>query len=225
MSGRCAAVAPLAVALIGLLAAAPAVAQQPAPSGDGPTLELGLRTGFMLGFGDDLRGLSAATTSRYQSFLPLELDVGVRFASGLVLGAYLQYGQALGKRCATATTCSGRLIRFGADALFHARPRAPIDPWVGLGIGYEIGRFAQAPAGQAETVDTLRGLELFHLQAGLALPVATRVALGPFVMLALGRYTVATTAQGSLSTTADIRDQSLHELLLFGLRGTFELGP
>jgi hypothetical protein len=208
-------------ALLCLAAGLPAAAQP----GEGPALELGVRTGITLAFGDDFRGLGIASSSRYQSFVPIELDVGVRFPSGLVLGAYLQYGAALGKTCATGATCSSHLIRFGADALFHVRPRAQIDPWFGLGIGYDIATLAQAPAGQPETTTTLRGLELFHLQGGVDFLAAPSLRIGPFLMLALGRYTVATASQGGVDFTADIQNQSLHELLTFGVRAAFEVIP
>jgi hypothetical protein len=196
-----------------------------AQTAEGPALELGVRTGLMLALGDDFRGLGVATSSKYPGFVPLELDVGVRFASGLVLGAYLQYGAGLVKTCATGATCSAHLIRFGADALFHVRPRAPVDPWVGIGIGYDIAALAQAPAGQPETTTTLRGLELFHLQGGVDFLAAPSLRVGPFLMLALGRYTVATASQGGADFTADIQNQSLHELLTFGVRSAFEVIP
>lgn len=221
--------------LLGLLAATPAAARAPegpgtargseAPrqSGEGPVLELGVRSGILLAFGDDFQGLGQATTSRYQSFVPLQIDLGFRFASGLVLAGYFQYGAGLGKSCATGATCSASLIRFGADALFHVRPREPIDPWLGLGIGYDIATLSQAPLGQAQTTNTLRGLELLHLQGGLDLQVTKALKLGPFVLLALGRYTVATAAQGPASATADIQNQSLHELVVVGVRGVYGL--
>jgi outer membrane protein len=208
-------------ALLCVLAATPSRAQQPQPA-EGPALELGLRTGLLLAFGDDFKGLGPTASSRYQSFVPAELDLGVRFASGLFLGAYFQYSAGLGKTCATGATCSAHLIRFGADALFHLRPRAAIDPWVGVGTGYGIGTFSQAPAG-VQTTNTLRGLELFHLQGGVDFRVAPALRIGPFLQFALGRYTVAKASQGGIDFTADIQNQSLHELLTLGVRGAFEL--
>jgi outer membrane protein len=214
MTGAC-------TALLCALLATPSRAQEPQPA-PRPVLELGLRTGLLLAFGADFRGLGPTASSRYQSFVPAELDLGFRFASGLFLGAYFQYGAALGKSCATGATCSAHLIRFGADAQFHLRPREPIDPWVGLGIGYDIGTFSQAPAG-VQTTNTLRGLELFHLQGGVGFRVAPALRIGPFLQLALGRYTAATASQGGFDLGADIQNQSLHELLTLGVRGSFEL--
>jgi len=99
-------------------------------------------------------------------------------------------------------------------------PSSSLHPWLGLGIGYEIAHGESKPF----LIFTLRGWEFVNLQAGLDFEVAKGVGVGPFLSFSLARY-----ANGKIEdqvtppTSGEVNDKTMHEWLVFGLRGSFHL--
>jgi hypothetical protein len=214
---------------------------------DGPTgLELGLRLGYSLPFGNasgsgptqtTTMGNTTTTTSSTGAKLsdavsgqiPIWVDAGYRILPSLYVGAFFQYGIAFipsnsTTGCgASGVSCSGHDLMFGIDAHYHFLPGGQIDPWVGVGIGYESFGLSQSANGQSST-GSFSGFQFVNLQAGADYKVMSNFGIGPFVALSLGEYTNASTTFGGMTYSGSIQNTAMHEWLTLGVRGAYDLG-
>jgi hypothetical protein len=192
------------------------------PSG----FELGLRVGYsrpMGGIAQDAP-LSDIVSSRF----PLWFDVGFRIGPHWYVGAFLQYG-FVSMPSSYCGKCSAHDIAGGAGAMVHLTPHALIDPWLGIGAGYESVSGTEHTFGNNFSFS---GFQLFNLQGGVDYTLE-HLALGPFVSLSVGQYSTSTITvfpdpalggNGSVSTTVgDIKGQVLHEWLTIGVRGAYDI--
>ena len=218
---------PLLVTVAAFVAvAAPSAARAAAPSGN---FELGARSGYSLAAGNasGIEPLDKIASGN----VPIWADVGYR-TPYLYAGAFFQLGFVVIPGSACSTNCSGTDVQGGVDVLLHPFPRGRIDPWLGLGAGYEWLDFtvtnpasAGASAGAQSSV-SIHGWELLSAQLGVdfrddvAMP---GLAIGPFVMANLGQYTDASTS-GAASAAFTIPKQALHAWLTLGVRGAFDVG-
>jgi hypothetical protein len=204
--------------LVLLFLATTGSAQEAPPSPDG--LELGLRTGLALPFGK--MDANADDLSRTVSFqVPIWIDLAYRITPRLVVGVYAQLGFVVHESACPG--CSSRDWRFGANLRYHLQPMKKVDPWVGFGAGYEI--FTQdfaVPGGFSGTL-TGRGWEIANVQVGLDLRVARRVSLGPFVSLSFDEITSESLSSSGRDMESGDLGKTLHEWLLLGFRGRFDL--
>lgn len=120
--------------------------------------EMGARLGYGLPFGalDATPPGGQDSSERMRRLLvgqvPLWLDVGVRLQERFFVGGYVQYGigilpKDVSDACDTlqteveaaggSSTCKGFDTRLGAEFLYHLMPSGDVDPWLGVGIGYE----------------------------------------------------------------------------------------
>jgi outer membrane protein W len=183
-----------------------------AQSEAGRKVRLGVGVGFAMPLGD----LSTAPLSYdITRQVPVSLEAGYFIAPHLLIGAYGQYGFAAGGEDSGDGTV--RDVSFGIQAQYHAAPRAGIDPWLGLGVGYEI------LSNRSEQGDMVaRGLELARLQAGLDLRVAPAFTLGPFLGLSLDEYThYKLTRDTYTAFDGAIHPRGFHEWPTVGVKGTF----
>lgn len=189
-------------------------------------VEVGFRSGYAIPFGEavghaDLdEGISGA--------IPLWLDVGYRILPGLMVGAYAQYafgfvGDALDKSGCdqAAMKCSISDKRVGAQVHYHFMPFHTPDPWMGAGIGYEWLSITLSSQ-QEDASETLRGVEFVNLQGGVdfAPDPQTRFGVGPFVSFSFAEYDHISCG-GAGQTCADIGEKTVHQWLIFGVRGSF----
>ena len=203
------------------------------PKGEG--IELGLRSGYSIPFGKisadhttnpgDLAGLKVGDVS--SGAVPFWIDLGYRAVPELMIGVYAAYafgilGSTLDNACASGD-CATHGIRLGLEGQYHFLPFRRLDPWVGVGLGYEWLGFG---FGQSSSV-TLSGFEVFNAQAGLDFAGSPRkraaadtfFALGPFVSLSMAGYSDVS-CSGPGTQCAGINNTAFHEWLTFGLRGT-----
>ena len=188
--------------------------------------EAGARLGYGIPLGEMAEGVDLSDGIDGQ--IPIWLDVGYRPIEALMIGLYFQYGIGLidNEACdIDGVDCSGSDIRFGLQAHYHISPEEQLDPWVGLGIGYEwLNRGVEAMG--TEVSSTLHGFEFLNLQAGLDIAVAEHVKLGPFLSFSLGQYGsgsaecsgAACSALGTVEIDGDIEEKSLHQWLVIGAR-------
>jgi hypothetical protein len=115
----------------------------------------------------------------------------------------------------------------GLEAQYHFLPDRSVDPWLGLGAGYEylsqnLTFVSDDPQDSFETTfhGTYRGPEFVNLQAGLDLKPADALAIGPFVSFSIGEFT-SQTLEGS---GASVGLRARHEWLTIGIKGTLGLG-
>ena len=184
-----------------------------------------VRTGFTLPFGNVYgNGASSsglAFSDSITGFIPVMLEAGYRFNPNVMVGAFGQYGFAIVKDCG-ATSCSAANISVGVQAHYHFAPVDSVDPWVGLGIGYEWLPLTFSQNGASQDV-TYKGFQFINAQFGVDFPVTSAFRLAPYVSLALGQYSTGSASGALANGSGDITNTSLHEFLTFGFRGSFNL--
>jgi hypothetical protein len=190
------------------------------PSG----FELGVRLGYSRPMGGIAQGasLSDIVSNRF----PLWLDVGYRFDPHWYVGAFIQYG-FMSVPSSYCTTCSAHDITGGLGAMVHLMPHAIIDPWFGIGVGYESVSGSEDMTGNSIS---FAGFQFCNLQAGIDYYLQN-LAIGPFMSLSVAEYSTATltvlpdpTSGGNAGSTTvgDIRGQVLHEWLTIGFRAAYD---
>ena len=203
-----------------------AAATQPRAARAETGFEAGARLGYGIALGEIAEDIDLSDGIEGQ--IPIWIDVGYRPIDALMVGLYFQYGIGLieDEACdLDGVDCSGNDIRLGIQAHYHISPEEQLDPWVGLGIGYEwLNRSVEAMG--TEVSSTLEGFEFLNLQAGLDIAVAEHVKLGPFLSFSLGQYGSgsaecsggACSALEVFGAEADIENKALHQWLVIGAR-------
>jgi hypothetical protein len=203
--------------------------------------QVGLRVAYAAGTGVVYSGLNVTDASA--GALPIILDLGWRFLPQLYVGAYGQFAPVFTRNnpmsCPDGFDCWAHDWRFGVQADFHFLPRSRLDPYFGLGTGYEILEnnvhgttpvpTAGGPViGNIATNVTDSGYEFLNATFGLDLRVDSVFGVGPFVTGTLGRYTdhdgtQSITVGGTAVQSGSVSpvDHAMHELVFAGLRGTF----
>jgi hypothetical protein len=211
-----------------------------------------VRFGFGLPFGG-LTGDSGADLSNAlsNSIAPLYIDAGFRIIPELMIGGYFMY--ALGSvgsdfgdlgsgtpQCGNSSVvCSAHAMRVGGQVHVHPIPSSRLDPWFGAGAGYEwIGGNISGPSvtvvDQAITNASIDleygGVEFVNLQGGLdfRLPSLPDLGIGPFLTFSLAQYdhlngTVNGSNVPTSSGSQSIANTALHEWLMFGVRGVYDI--
>jgi len=149
--------------------------------------------------------------------IPIWLDAGYFVLRQLMLGIYAQYAIVAGGHNFTG---SGSDIRIGIQAQYYPLETGVLNPWVGLGVGYEMLK-TTATFGN-ETVD-LKGFEFAHLQAGLDFRLGKYIGLGPLVGYSIGQYSSMSMSGAYTNGQTSFGDKALHEWLTFSARVTLTL--
>ena len=159
--------------------------------------------------------------------VPLELELGARIGPAFV-GGYVTYafGKA-GSALEGGTSRSASNVRFGFEVLWHLAPDRLVDPWLGIGVGYEWLNLSIGGTGGAIT-GSVRGFEWVNLQLGIDFNLGRNLRLGPFVRSRIGQYDTGSLGlvnnQGAgASATGDIASKTLHTWIDVGLRFAFLL--
>jgi hypothetical protein len=218
-------------------------------AGSDSGLALGLRVGYAIPMGKagvvPAQDGGATDTSNdglhdtIKGMVPIWFDAGYRINPALYVGAFFQYGFGLVNKdkneiCNQGLSCSAHDIAFGANVHYHILPDAQFDPWVGLGLGYELVTASESGSATIENttfnVDgsaTLKGFQFLILEAGGDFKATPDFAVGPFVNFALGEFTswssTATVSGTTQDQSGDLQDTGLHEWLTIGLRGQYNL--
>lgn len=190
----------------------------PRPLGDAtelPGLDLSVRMGFDRPFGDLQKG--APLRDGLSGAVPLVFEMGIRSNRNVSVGFSFEWAPVQVRNCPYREPCSARDYRFNAEAIFTARTRSGVDPWIGAGIGYEWLDVAEGFG--PDNDERITGWTYGVIQAGAELRLGRQFALGPFASLSVGEYS----SESNASYAADFTDQALHEWLQLGLRGTINL--
>ncbi|MCY1031960.1 outer membrane beta-barrel protein [Corallococcus sp. BB11-1] len=197
------------------LLAAPALAQE-ASSGSG--LALGVRGAYGIPVGDAAEGMSLSET--FGNTVAPQVDLSYFFNRHLSLGGYFQYGIAKPDGCTDTTECSSRVLRFGVDLDYHFAPEGFVSPWLGVGVGYEMGSLK---VGNDPTLAKLglKGFDLGHAHFGVDLQLTRSIAVGPYISASLGQYSDLTAQvfeepERSIDIPSD--QKSLHVWIQPGVR-------
>jgi Outer membrane protein beta-barrel domain len=217
----------------GALAAAAVVLSGNSARADAtPTgIEVGLRSGYALPIGDifQWKGLGDGVNGA----IPIWIDAGYRFRPNAMIGAFFQYGIGLvnphgagfplvnGETCGGGSDCSASDIMFGVQFHYHLLPDQTIDPWGGVGLGYEIldlsdPGFASTTGAGGESYNGF----FANLQIGADYKATPNLGVGPFVMFSLGEYSGC--SDGS-SGRCLIDNTQIHGWLTFGIRAAYDI--
>lgn len=184
-----------------------------------PGFWAGLRTAYVLPMGAFLDGGKNADTqvsALVNGQVPLQLDLGWRFASGLQLGVYGQLGWLqMQSHC---EDCSGSDLRFGVQATWHFTPRfAAMAPWLGLAAGRERTSLTLGPGSLG-----YQGWDAMF-QVGADFQEGACFEVGPLLGLTLGVYKTMDLALGTVRDREDIRYQTSHTWLFLGVKGAYNV--
>ncbi len=181
----------------------------------GGKIKIGLRVGYGLPLGDYQK--DAKMSDSVSAMIPIWLDLGYMVTPNIMVGLYANYGFIMldSKVSDACDDCSASLIRFGIQGQYHLSPAESLDPWFGLGLGYEMlnqKTVVVTPAGTATGDANTTGLEFLNLQGGANFKATDSIAVGPFVSFSLGQYS---SVEGN-----DIKDKAMHQWLVLGVGGT-----
>ena len=162
----------------------------------GGKIKIGLRLGYGIPMGESVK--DADLNKSYSGKIPIWLDLGYMVTPNIMVGLYAQYALAMiaDDACPSGADCSGSVMRFGIQGQYHLSPAESLDPWFGLGIGYEISS-STISAGGAEVSGGASGLEFANIQAGANFKVADAIGVGPFLSFSLGQYSSRSARSGA----------------------------
>jgi hypothetical protein len=230
----------IAIAIGTVSASSAALAQTGKENG----LALGLRLGYALPMGKagaPANGFFVDTSKdnlpdNLSGMIPIWLDVGYRVNPSIYVGGFFQYGFAFVNKdtrqeCSQGNSCSAHDIAFGANVHYHILPAAPFDPWLGAGLGYEIGTLSESgnsALGHFDYSVNFNGFQFLILEAGGDFKASPDIAVGPFLNFAIGQYsTYSSSTTGNNGNTVlqdgDLTDTGMHQWLTIGVRGQFSL--
>jgi outer membrane protein W len=196
-------------------------------------IEVGLRSGYALPLGDGVAAQSGqpalALSDTISGMVPIWVDAGYRLNSNMMLGAYFQYGFTsfnTGKQPACTVSdnsCSARDLMFGAQFHYHFMPDQTIDPWAGVGLGYEIVNTSFDDYTLGSTGSGSYGGFQFVFQAGGDYKVMPNLGIGPFLMFSLGQYSCVSSIANMPPVSCSTSGIVLHEWLTFGIRVAYDI--
>jgi hypothetical protein len=158
--------------------------------------------------------------------IPLIVDLGWRFLPQLYLGAYGQVAPVVVRTgtdaCPDSADCSGVNWRIGVELDYHPLPASRLDPYVGVGAGYEMlhrsvngpitvsssavgttgmggGTGTTAPkSGMTNASIIDQGWEMAAVTLGLDVRASDMLGIGPFVTGTFGRYDIHNGTQSTV---------------------------
>ena len=192
-----------------------------AARGAGDGVEFGARVGYAIPLGDagaDRYGSGVPFSTWVEHAIPIEVDLGYRFDPHVYAGVYGGYSVISRADCETGD-CSDHGFRVGGNVQLHPLGQVLVDPWFGLGFGYEWLSFSQRfSTGNDDRM--LHGFEFVILQTGIDFTVSSAspvIKLGPVVT-----FSLATFRKEAFSNAGSIDiDERLHEWLVLGFRARF----
>jgi opacity protein-like surface antigen len=220
--------------LITALASSPAPARdvdRPPPRAVDPTIpsaargfQAALRSGVQLPWGDasDLQGDELA--ARYGWQVPLLLDAGFKLRKPVFLGLYAGMGYGLvgdGNEAEAAcrapgASCNVLSYQLGVQGQYHFGPSDRLNPWLGVGFGYEMVRQSLSSGTYSETQRS-SGVTLLKLSFGI--DYRSSFGFGPFVEASAGRYEATRTeVGGSRVHEGPVDPSAWHGFLTIGAR-------
>jgi hypothetical protein len=207
-----------------------------------PAHRTGFSTGLRLGVGvplgkagDDVLGAERDLNDLTPWRAPVWIDIGYALTGGLTIGAYAQVGVGgNGDRC--ISDCDWSDIRVGAEAMLPFLPGAPVNPWLGVGLGWEWLTFRQlltidVPDDMGGTTpvrfrvaERFGGPELL-LQGGVDFQVEDALRIGPYASATLSQYLTdsftCTPGNPACPPDGSIDGSALHSWIGVGLRGAY----
>jgi hypothetical protein len=200
-------------------------AVQALPAQERTAFEMGARAGVSFPFGSSIH--DKPLSNQVGPSFPLTFELGVRLFGRYELAVVGQY--ALGTISSTNVSgcytgnnaCSSSIGQLGLEFLYHPLGMARIDPFVGIGFGYEW-LIARATVQGKDNDLAVSGWNWVVAQTGVEFPIGSIFRIGPYAMVSVGQYQNSSytviTASGPLSGTSPIAQQAVHLWLSIGIR-------
>lgn len=212
------------VVLLGTTLALPSAswAQQ---AEDRTAFEAGARAGVSYPLGNSISG--KALSDQVGPSFPLTFELGVRLLGRYELALVGQY--ALGTISSTNASgcytgnnaCSSSVGQLGLEFLYHPLGLVKVDPFVGVGFGYEW-LIARATISGKNNDLAVSGWNWVVLQTGVEFGVSSFFRVGPYALLSIGQYQNSsyTVIIGGVpqSGTSSIANPAVHLWLSVGIR-------
>jgi hypothetical protein len=208
-----------------------------------PERRTGFTAGLRLGVGvplgkageDIITGVERDLNDLTSWRAPVWVDVGYSPTGALTIGAYAQIGVG-GNGDACTADCDWSDVRVGAEAELRFAPGAVVNPWLGVGLGYEWLSYRVLSStevtnemGEVDTV-TGRATERFAgpellLHGGIDFQVEDALRIGPYASATLSQYvTDSYSCQPSTPLCPDdgsLEGPGFHSWIGVGLRGAY----
>lgn len=177
-------------------------------------LEISVGAGYTQGVGNVGSGVPSLTDSGGAG-TSLELDVGWRIDPHFLVGVY-GTGAWFSTGDAPGNAFNNWSATAGVQGNYHFLPGESYDPWIGLGTGWR-GYWVNRPEGR----DSRHGIDLARLQVGVDVPVASGIAISPFIGASATLFLTQQLAQES--SFSDIQDRKVNVFFNAGVMGRFDL--
>jgi hypothetical protein len=166
---------------------------------------------------------------------PVWVDLGYALSGAATVGAYAQVGVGgAGDSC--VGDCDWSDIRVGAEAEWRFLPGAPVDPWLGVGLGWEWLSFRQLVSVEVpddmgnmvtatgRVAERFGGPELM-LHGGIDFQVEDALRIGPYASATVSQYLTdsfsCTPPSELCPSDGSIDGSALHSWIGVGLRGAY----
>lgn len=190
-------------------------------------------TAFAVPFGDATGARRDSLSGRYGwQWVPLDLGLGAKIIEELYVGAYVTVGvgyegsdSRTERRCEAGqdvdddVSCSSTTVHAGIEARYSFTPAESLNGWVGYGIGITTANQTISDEGRYRESTTARGLDFARLTGGLDFRPKKGFGLGPYAVVALGRYLhTRTEIREDVTFSGEIDAKAFHGWASIGLR-------
>ncbi len=197
-----------------------AAAAEPPPRA--PLFRVGVHTGWAVPLGATEKDVPLHVNAAGQ--IPVGVDLGVRVARPVIVGLYAQYGAVITRSsndwtsvCQIGQDCSGSDVHLGVQAHYHFAPGQRLDPWLGMGIGYET--YTLHAAG---TRFKWSGIEVANVQIGLDVGLGRVISVGPFLGLAMAQFSKLDVTPADQGFSGPVQNPGIHDWFCMGARGSVD---
>jgi len=203
-----------------LLAARPVLAQDEYDNGVG---ELSLNAGFALPLGNAASALSQSDVINFA--VPFGIAVGYRIAGVVFVGGTFTYAPFGSPNSGTFTTCAvagtschSTTFRAGFSVQWHPLGSRGLDPYVGVGAGYEWLTVDISGNG-TDLSSQFNGFSWLEVPVGVDFRLSKDIRLGPYLGFMMGQYRNASVTLSGVSGL--IPHRAIHFWLSAGVRLVF----
>ena len=194
---------------------------------------MGFRLGLAFPLGDATGAAGDSLGARYPWQVPFGLEAGAKIGPNVFVGGYFSYAfgaegsdplvEALcdddDDDLENDIACSSSTLRLGLEVQYHFTPGEKMNGWIGYGAGFETSDETLNDRQQGYSERAIAsGFTVAKLDGGLDFRSKVMGA-GPYLEVAIGRFTSARTEIGTTETSSgDIPDAAWHAWLTFGVR-------
>jgi hypothetical protein len=185
-----------------------------------------LRSGLQLPWGEVSDADGDEISARYGWQVPIVIDAGFKLSKPWFIGAYagagygsIGSGNVAEEACAApGVTCSTLSYQVGVQLQYHLGPSDRLNPWLGVGGGYEWFRQELSASDYREEQET-SGVALLKVLLGLDYRYRELFGFGPVIEMSFGRFQATRTlVDGERTHEGPVEQGAWHGFLTLGGR-------